>query len=89
MSLVIWLLPATPNYIAEVYVLILEFESKKKKVIRAAVVIGDAWPSHKVVLTDTEGPLVKPDLSYNDSVIISLNREDMIMENHHIGKHSK
>ena len=42
---------------------------------------------NKVIPITIDGLLVMSDLSYNDSVVISLIREDRILENLHIGKH--
>ena len=53
----------------------------------AAIVMSDAWPSNKVVPTDTNRLPIKPDLSHTDSVVISLIKEEYI--NRIIKKHSK
>ena len=51
--------------------IIIELKKEKDEIVKAAVVVGDAWPPNKAMPTGTECPFVKPDLLFSSVVILS------------------
>ena len=49
--------------------IIIELKKEKDEVMRAAIVVGNAWLSNKVVPTGTDDPPVKPDISHNSIIL--------------------